>query len=73
MTLHGHIERGKVVLDEDAAVPDGTAVVCVVVEETAHNIHPDVLRLTGIISPETNIYDAHLEWLEKKSRGESSD
>jgi hypothetical protein len=67
MTLLGHIEDGKVILDQSATVPNGTAVVCHVISKPRRPLHPDILRLTGIADPGITPAEAHLEWLEKKS------
>ncbi len=60
MTIRGHVENGVVVLDDPVKLEDGTPVT---VEVTASSIegelHPDVVRFTGIWPPHASIAEAY--------------
>ena len=69
MTYKGHIEKGTVVLDEPADLPDGASVRVEVLDDTeAEPLHPDIIRFTGVLPPDIDARAEYVEGMRKKHR-----
>jgi hypothetical protein len=51
MTLHGHIENGRIVLDTSLALPDGAKVVVTIVEPPAETKEREIPTLYERMKP----------------------
>ncbi len=50
MTYRGHVENGKIVLDEPVNLPDGAEVSIDLLNQIEiEQFHPDILKFTGIV------------------------
>ncbi len=60
MVFKGHIEKGQVVLDDEADLPEGAAVaVELLTEQPRETLHPDIQRFTAIIPPSVDALAEH--------------
>ena len=68
MSYKGHIERGQIVLDDSVELPEGTIVAVEVVEDASveADLHPDVVRFTGIIPEGVDARRAYRDFMESK-------
>lgn len=69
MTFNGQVRDGTIVLDESVLLPDG-ALVRVEVLDTPNSppLHPDVLRITGILPGDVDMEKALLEAIIEKHK-----
>ncbi len=65
MTYIAHVKNGMVVVDGGALLPEGAAVELRIITDNDDELDPDVLRFAGSLSPDVNIYEAHLERLRR--------
>lgn len=62
MNFAGHIEGGRVVLDETFDLPDGTRVLIQPLEnQPAPELHPDIRRLAGLLPEHIDVDTLRLE------------
>ena len=59
MTYRGHVENGVVVLDEPNALLEGAKVLINLPPSVSIEIHPDVLRFSGILPVGTYTRDGY--------------
>ncbi len=60
MTYSGHVRNGTIQLDDEIELPDGTAVIVETVSGIEQeSLHPDIIRVTGILPPDL---DARTEY-----------
>ncbi len=67
MVYRGHIEKGAIVLDEPAQLPEGAQVrveVCTALEDEP--MHPDLVRFTGILPRDLDARDEYVAGMRKK-------
>ncbi|MFP4502737.1 MAG: hypothetical protein ACLFTT_17225 [Candidatus Hydrogenedentota bacterium] len=69
MTYKGHVENGKIVLDEPAHLAEGARVQVRLLDETeGAGLHPVVKRLTGILPSEIDVKSEYIEGMIRKHR-----
>lgn len=67
MNFSGHIQGGRVVLDESFDLPDGTRVLIMPLEnQPALELHPDISRLAGLLPEHIDIDKIRLESILEK-------
>lgn len=66
MPYKGHVENGNIILDDPAILPDGVRVeIEVLQKDAAEELHPDIIRFTGILPSDI---DARAEYLNAMRR-----
>jgi len=61
MTFRGHVENGAIVLDDTATLPEGAHVVIEVKSiQDLDMLHPEVVRISGLISAPEYSEKVHL-------------
>lgn len=63
----GHVENGVVILDDPAGLPEGVRVRIDIVQESEDGLlHPDIIRFTGILSPDIDARAEYVDAMKKK-------
>lgn len=69
MSYRGHIEKGRIVLDEAVELPEGAVVtIDLIADANLTGLHPDVVRFTGIIPEDVDARREYRESMESKYR-----
>jgi len=67
MAYTGHVEKGIVVLDNPAGLPNGVRVrIDVIREGTEEALHPDIIRFTGVLPSDIDARAEYLDAMRKK-------
>lgn len=67
MTYKGHVQDGRVVLDEPAALREGAGVRVEVLDAAEEEpLHPDILRFTGILPRDLDVRAEYAEGMARK-------
>lgn len=69
MPINGRVQNGAIILDQPIDLPEGTSVrVELVPRDESEPLHPDIIRLTGILPKDIDARNEYAEGMTRKHR-----